>query len=104
MVVLPLVPVTPKVIRSSAGLPSTQAATEPRMARGSSATMTGVVLPAPISSAPRASVRTAVAPRPTASAANSAPCARAPGRATNRSPSWTTRLSEATQVTAASAA
>ena len=50
--------------------------------------------------APSGSVRTATAPRARASAAKSAPCARAPGSAANRSPGRTSDARRVTPVTA----
>jgi len=68
--------------------------------RGSSATSTGRMSPA--SSAPRASVRTARAPRSAACAVNSAPWRLAPGRAAKRSPGRTAPAARLTPVRARS--
>ena len=95
--VLPLVPVTPMSRSRLDGLPYTQQATSPSRARGSASTKTGT----PVAAArarPSGSVSTAAAPAATASAQNAAPCTRAPGRATYRSPGLTQRESSVTPV------
>ena len=83
--VLPLVPVTPMSRSRRDGFPYTQQATSPSLARGSATTKTGTPLAA-ARARPSGSVRTATAPAATASAQNAAPCTRAPGSATYRSP------------------
>lgn len=109
VVVLPLVPVIPKVCKDSAGLPYTALATAPRVARGSGTTRMGTLrwsLPcraSSMSAAPALSVTTATAPAPTAALANVAPWTLAPGRAAYRSPGRTVRESRVTPVTGPSA-
>jgi hypothetical protein len=80
VVVLPLVPVTPMSSSDSAGSPYTWAAARPSTPRTLSATSTGRPVAA-AASRPSGSVRIAAAPFAAAWAANSAPCARAPGSA-----------------------
>ena len=87
--VLPLVPVTPTATSRSPGASCAHAATGPAIARGSSATRTGIRRARPESSssaAPASSVRTATAPASTACAAYVAPCTWNPVTATNTSP------------------
>jgi hypothetical protein len=74
------------------GSPYTQEAISPSRARGSASTNTGTPLAA-ARLRPAGSVSTATAPAATASAQNAAPCTRAPGRATYRSPGFTDRES-----------
>ena len=90
--VLPLVPVTPMSRSRLDGSPYTQQAISPSRARGSASRNTGTPL-AVARSRPSGSVSTATAPAATASAQNAAPCTRAPGSATYRSPGFTDRES-----------
>ena len=90
--VLPLVPVTPMSRSRLDGSPYTQQAISPSLPRGSASTNTGTPL-ATARARPSGSVSTATAPAATASAQKAAPCTRAPGRATYRSPGFTDRES-----------
>src|SRR5258705_575665 len=74
------------------GSPYTQQAIALSLPGGSASTNTGTPL-ATARARPSGSVSTATAPAATASGQNSAPCTRAPGRATYRSPGFTDRES-----------
>jgi hypothetical protein len=99
VVVLPLVPVTPRTTSCSLGEPYTRAATLPSSPRGSATTQTGRPVER-ASSSPAGSVSTATAPRDAASAAYRAPWVRAPGSAAYRSPGTTPAEARVTPETA----
>ncbi len=100
VVVLPLVPVTPRTDRAELGCPYTSADTSPRTSRTAGTTSTGTS--AGSTAAPASSVSTATAPADTAAGACAAPCPVRPGSAANRSPGRTCPLAAVTPVTGAS--
>src|SRR3954451_24210008 len=93
----------PMTVSRLLGSPYTRSATAPRTARGSSTTQPARPL-ARAASRPVGSVRTATAPRDTASATYWMPCVRAPGSAAYRSPGPTSAEASVTPRTCTSPA